>query len=199
MGRCATFFLTLVCYCLYQGILGVFSVIKDPLTSEFHFTESFLGTSPPKAGIVDGMLDVGRFLATIYMLLFTYTSPTSEIFYNSCGFAVFQGLMILATWIPNYSKALFIISNIGGGYCRNFVIIVYMLVSGTFSNPEDRNIVHIWFTLTSLGNIISVPFTHWMIYSLNVHWSIPFGIFLAAIFLSALGIKLFVEDIQIEA
>ena len=58
--------------------------------------------------------------------------------------------------------------------------------------------MHSWYTLTNLGDIVSIPFSEWMIYTLNIDWSIPFGIFLAAIFLSALGIKLFVKDIQIQ-
>ena len=93
---------------------------------------------------------------------------------------------------------MFIFSNLVGGFCRNYVFITYMLMSGNFKNENEKGLVHAWYTLTNLGDIVSIPFSQWMIYSLGVDWSIPLSIFIAAIALSALGIRIFVKDIPIQ-
>ena len=76
------------------------------------------------------------------------------------------------------------------------MFITYMLMSATFQNQYDKTIVHIWFTLTSLGDVVGVLVSGWMINIVGWDWSLVFGIFLFIIFLTAAAIKLWVRDIE---
>ena len=53
-----------------------------------------------------------------------------------------------------------------------------------------------WLALTSLGDMLVVPVGQWLIVTLGWDWSIPYIIISVLLFLAALGIKIFVEDIE---
>ena len=138
------------------------------------------------------MFNAGRFIGCFFMLLVAYANPKSTLFTCTSAFFTFSMLIILAKIIPDFSKPLFIISRFATGFLNSYSFINYMLVSKAFE--DDRGKLRMWFTLTSLGDILAVPVGQWMVVSLGWDWSIPYLIISALLWLAALGIKLFVED-----
>ena len=140
------------------------------------------------------MFNAGRFFGCIFMLMVAYANPKNTIFTRTSAFIIFSMLIVLAKIIPDFSKPLFIVSRFATGFLNSYAFITYMLVSQAFE--DDRSKVHMWYALTPLGDILAVPVGQWMIVSLGWDWSIPYIMIVALLWLSTLGIKLFVEDVE---
>lgn len=171
MSKVGAFILTSLCGASFFGMIGAFAILKYPLSEEFDFDESYLGTKKIILGSLDGFSQIGTLIANIWLVFAIIKKPKKLFFYlNSIQSILFLG-MILGLILPkNLISMYFVILLTLFGITKSVCFIPNLVFAQYFDQNSEKIYFSIWLAILWLGDPAAILFYDFVTQNFNWSW-----------------------------
>ena len=126
------FFIMSYAASFFYAEIGAFAAIKYPISQEFSFSPSFLGTSSSTLGFLDSLRYLGFSLGNCYALVFPFQHPKKAFFLLTLGKCILLAMLVLQKWMGEYSDVYCGFIMFGIGFLKLQHSFIYYLLSNPF-------------------------------------------------------------------
>ena len=113
----------------FYAEVGAFAAIKYPMSEEFSFSSSFLGSQLSILGFLDLLRNFGFFLGSVYALAFPFREPKKAFVLLTLSKSMLLMMLVFQQWTGEYSDVYCSAVMLGIGFLKLQHSLLFYIMS----------------------------------------------------------------------